>query len=227
MPRGKQSRGQCKYCGDVLSKSQMTRHLANCPRRQEQIIKNEGRSGGKEMLYYLRVQDVGRGDFWLDLEMRGSATLKTLDVYLRAIWLECCGHLSRFSLNGWQGQEIAKRRTANEVFEPGLELTHIYDFGTSSVTLIRVIATREGKPNTRHPLALMARNVPPEAKCIECEQAAAWLCMECVIEDEVWGTLCNEHVETHPHDNYGEPVPLVNSPRVGLCGYVGPAEPPY
>ncbi|WP_127011414.1 hypothetical protein ACF3DV_03465 [Chlorogloeopsis fritschii PCC 9212] len=28
-------------------------------------------------------------------------------------------------------------------------------------------------------------------------------------------------------DNYGEPIPLVNSPRLSLCGYDGPAEPPY
>ena len=27
----------------------------------------------------------------------------------------------------------------------------------------------------------------------------------------------------HPHDQYGEPIPLVNSPRLGMCGYDGPA----
>jgi hypothetical protein len=51
--------------------------------------------------------------------------------------------------------------------------------------------------------------------------------MECQYEDEVWGTLCAEHAEVHPHDGYGEPMLLVNSPRVGMCGYTGPAEPPY
>jgi hypothetical protein len=39
--------------------------------------------------------------------------------------------------------------------------------------------------------------------------------------------LCDEHAEDHPHDNYGEPIPLCNSPRMGQCGYDGPAEPPY
>jgi hypothetical protein len=34
-------------------------------------------------------------------------------------------------------------------------------------------------------------------------------------------------MEEHPHESYGEPTLLVNSPRVGLCGYEGPAEPPY
>lgn len=227
MPRGKQSNGKCAYCGQEKIKSQITKHLAACPKRQEVIAKAESQKQNRETLYHLRVQDSWRSEFWLDLEMRGSATLKDLDAYLRAIWLECCGHLSRFSIGGWQGAEIAKKRTAAEIFEPGLELIHIYDFGTSSETLIRVLETREGKPTTSRPVALMARNLMPEAECIKCKQPAAWLCMECLIEKNLWGTLCDEHVKAHPHHNYGEPVRLVNSPRLGMCGYEGPAEPPY
>jgi len=227
MPQRKQSKGKCAYCGQEKIKSQMTKHLATCPQRQEVIAKAERQKGDRETLYHLRVQDNWRTEFWLDLEMRGSATLKDLDAYLRAIWLECCGHLSRFSIGGWSSPEIAKRRTADEIFQPGLELIHIYDFGTSSETLIRVLETREGKPTTVRPIALMARNLMPEAECIECKQPAAWLCMECLIEKNLWGTLCDEHAESHPHHNYGDPVRLVNSPRLGMCGYEGPAEPPY
>jgi hypothetical protein len=67
----------------------------------------------------------------------------------------------------------------------------------------------------------------PRGKPSKCEQPAAWLCLECLSEEEVWGTLCDGHARTHPHNNYGEPIPLVNSPRLGMCGYEGPAEPPY
>jgi len=227
MPRGKQSKGKCAYCGQEIAKNGVTKHLATCPQRQDAVAKAERKKGNPETLYHLRIQAAGLSEFWLDLEMRGSATLKDLDSYLRAIWLECCGHLSRFSVGGWSGREIAMKRKADEIFRPGVELTHIYDFGTSSETLIKVVGMREGKPTTSRPIALMARNVMPECECIECKQPAAWLCMECVIEEETWGTLCDEHAETHPHDNYGEPVALVNSPRLGLCGYNGPAEPPY
>ena len=227
MPRGKQSKGKCAYCGQEMIESRMTRHLSTCPQRQELVTKAERKKSGGETLYHLRVQDAWRSEFWLDLEMRGSATLKHLDDYLRAIWLECCGHLSRFSIGGWQAAEIPKKRSADEVFEPGIELTHIYDFGTSSETLIKVVGMREGKPTTSRPIALMARNLPPEAQCIKCKKPAAWLCIECLHEDEVWGTLCDKHGQTHPHENYGEPLPLVNSPRLGMCGYEGPAEPPY
>jgi hypothetical protein len=189
--------------------------------------KAQQKPGQEQKLYHLQVQDAWWGDYWLHLEMRGSAKLADLDYYLRAIWLECCGHLSRFSVGGWQGTEIPKRRQIQQVFRPGVELTHIYDFGTSSKTLIKMVRGRTGKPLTSHPLMLLARNDPPEVVCMECGQPASWLCMECMYEFNEPGTLCDAHAQEHPHDNYGELRSLVNSPRVGMCGYDGPSEPPY
>jgi len=205
----------------------MSRHIQACANRQEVIASANRKRGRNEVLYHLQVQDAWHGDFWLHLEMPGSAALEDLDDYLRAIWLECCGHLSQFSFGGWRGDEIPMHTKVSRIFEPGAELTHIYDFGTSSETLVKVVGTREGKATTPHPVALMARNDQPEVPCVECERPASWLCMECLYEHDKPGTLCDKHAETHPHDNYGEPVPLVNSPRVGMCGYDGPAEPPY
>jgi hypothetical protein len=48
-----------------------------------------------------------------------------------------------------------------------------------------------------------------------------------MIEDETHGTFYEQHAQNHPHEDYGEPIELVNSPRMGMCGYYGPAEPPY
>ncbi|MGH7966010.1 MAG: IS1096 element passenger TnpR family protein [Candidatus Binatia bacterium] len=227
MPRRKQSKAKCTYCGQEFVKSRMTKHLSSCSQRQEAIAKAERKHARDEKLYYLRVQDAWASSFWLDLEVKGSATLQDIDSYLRAIWLECCGHMSQFSIGGWEGNEIDTKRRIHEVFEPGAELTHIYDFGTSSETLIKAIEIREGKPTTRHPIVLMARNEMPEMKCEECDELATWLCHECIYDEEKAGTLCERHAKTHPHENYGEPLPIVNSPRVGMCGYEGPAEPPY
>ncbi len=227
MARRKQSRGKCAFCGREMTKGGLTRHLKTCPQRQE-AMSAAGQGPGREgTLHHLQAQDAWWGDFWLHLEMRGSATLEDLDRYLRAIWLECCGHLSRFSIGGWAGDEIPMTRRADRVFAPGLVLTHIYDFGTSSETLIKVVDVRQGKPLTSHPIFLMARNDQPQLPCMECDQPASWLCFECMYELDEPGTLCDRHVKSHPHEDYGEPVPLVNSPRVGMCGYTGPAEPPY
>jgi hypothetical protein len=161
------------------------------------------------------------------LEIPGKTQLVELDDYLRAIWLECCGHLSQFSIGGWSGDEIPMTARVADVFGPDLEVTHIYDFGTSSITSIKAISTREGKFLPSKPIALMARNLQPESSCIECDEPANWFCLECMIEDQVYGTLCDRHVKTHPHEDYEDPIPLVNSPRLGMCGYTGPADPPY
>ncbi|MBN1581392.1 MAG: hypothetical protein JXA89_11885 [Anaerolineae bacterium] len=225
MARQKQTRGKCVFCDREMTRGGLAKHLASCPQRQEAI--GSANQGTEQTLYHLAVRDAWGGDYWLHLEMKGSSTLNALDSYLRAIWLECCGHLSQFSIGGWRGDEIPMSRRIDRVFAPGVELTHIYDFGTSSETLIKMVDLRHGKPLTRHPIFLMARNAPPEFQCMECDKTASWLCLECMYERDQTGALCDEHAEDHECADYGEPMPLVNSPRVGMCGYDGPAEPPY
>jgi hypothetical protein len=229
MARNPQSRGKCQYCSEEIAKSGMTRHLAKCEKRAKVIQDANDGKQLEETLWHVRVQAAHDKDFWLDLEMRGSATLEKLDAYLRAIWLECCGHLSQFTVGSWGGHEVGKARKADDVFTKESTLEHLYDFGTTSETVIQVIGLREGKATTKHPIVLMSRNNMPVMECNECDKPATHLCVECLIEADRAGTwlLCDEHAETHPHTEYGEPVPLFNSPRMGMCGYDGPAEPPY
>jgi hypothetical protein len=227
MGRKKQTRGKCAFCGREMTRGGLVRHLKACDQRAEAIEQANQKPGEARRIYHLQVQDAWEGDYWLHLEMDGDATLEDLDYYLRIIWLECCGHLSRFSIGGWGSDEIPMGMKADRVFRPGLELTHIYDFGTSSETLVRVVDVREGRPLSSHPIFLMARNNPPEILCKECDEPAAWLCMECIYEYDESGLLCEAHAKDHPHDDYGGPLPICNSPRTGMCGYEGPAEPPY
>jgi len=160
MATRKQSKGTCAYCGKEMSKAGISKHLQTCVERQAAIAKAEQVPGSREQLYHLRVQDAYNPAFGLDLEMRGSQSLKDLDFYLREIWLDCCGHMSEFSAGGFM-HTVRKARKLSDVFPYGeCELLHVYDY-------------------------------------------------------------------THPHKNYGDPLPLMNSPRTGMCGYTGPATPPY
>ena len=229
MARKPQSRGTCAYCGEEFAKAGAKPHLKKCNERLQAIQAAETSKRNTENLWHLRIQDAYAKNFWLNLEMRGSASLTTLDTYLRAIWLECCGHLSEFTVGGWGGSKVGNARKADDIFKQESTLRHLYDFGTTSETDIKVVGSRQGKATTRRPIALMARNNMPEMLCRECDQPAGWLCLECLYEADEAGTwfLCDKHVENHPHDEYGEPLPLVNSPRLGMCGYNGPAEPPY
>jgi hypothetical protein len=226
MARKKQTKGSCGFCGKEMTRGGLQRHLASCKARE--AANAEAANGKSETLYHLVAKDGWGGTFWLHLEMRGSAKLSDLDNYLRGIWLECCGHMSQFSFGGWRGEEIGMNRPISQVLTVGgEELTHIYDFGTESVTLIGAVGQRKGQPLTKYPIFLMARNELPEVECQECGEPAKWMCMECQYEHDESGLLCDEHAEAHPHDEYGEPIQLVNSPRVGMCGEITNAEPPY
>jgi len=226
MPRQKQSRGECAFCGREMTKGGLTKHFKTCSERQKAIEKANLAKGKKQPIYHLQIQDAYQSGFWLHLEMNAQAKLMDLDEYLRAIWLECCGHLSEFSTGDWDN-EIPMRSKIGQVFKQSVKLTHIYDFGSSSETLITALNIREGMPLTKNPIYLMARNKMPETFCVECGEPSGWFCEECWIEQDEWNTFCEKHAETHPHNNYGEPMELINSPRLGMCGYEGPAEPPY
>jgi hypothetical protein len=219
--------GICHYCGDVFTKTTIKKHLDRCGKRNELIEKSSDRSQTNQVLLHIHVSDIDKPEFWLNMEVNSDSKLLNLDKYLRAIWLECCGHMSMFSENGWNTPEIKKSKQIGDVFRIYKSITYIYDFGTESRLVIKLIGLREGKALSKKPICLLARNLSPQYKCIRCKNVADWLCMECVIEEEKWGTLCDEHVESHEHKDYGPPFFLVNSPRMGLCGYEGPAEPPY
>src|SRR3989337_1737308 len=121
MARKPQSRGKCQYCGEETAKGGMTKHLVKCENRAQAIQTADAGKKPEETIWHVRVQDAYGKDFWLDIEMRGSATLEKLDAYLRAIWLECCGHLSKFSVGGWGGREISKSQRVGEVLTDGAE----------------------------------------------------------------------------------------------------------
>lgn len=227
MPRRPENPGICAFCGETVTKRGASKHPDKCPKWQKSLEAAAASNRSVETLWHLRVQDAYDKDFWLDLEMSGSASLEKLDSYLRFIWLECCGHLSEFTIGGWGGQELRKSRKADSIFESGLVLRHLYDFGDTSETDIKVVGFREGKAISKHPIALLARNQMPESVCQECGQVAKWVCIECLYEEDKTGHLCDAHAEEHPHEDYGEPMPLFNSPRTGMCGYDGPAQPPY
>ena len=81
------------------------------------------------------------------------------------------------------------------------------------------IYSHHGKSNIKTgEVGILARNDPPQIKCSKCDHLATRICTECIYEDAGW--LCDDCAEDH---KCGEEMllPVVNSPRTGVCGYVG------
>jgi hypothetical protein len=96
---------------------------------------------------------------------------------------------------------------------------HTYDFGTSTELSLKVISARQGLAQGKA-VRIMARNDPPDIRCDVCGKPATGICCEC--SDEVTGRVCDECGKKH---ECGEDMllPMVNSPRMGMCGYTGDA----
>ena len=65
---------------------------------------------------------------------------------------------------------------------------------------------------------ILARNNPPPIPCASCGKPATQVCTMCIYNGEAW--FCDDCTEDHEcEEDYF--LPVVNSPRVGQCGYTG------
>lgn len=220
----KKSIGTCGLCGRKFAKAAMAHHLTSCVGTQEGIGPPHPESGSNQGGYHLVVEGRSSPQYWLHLAVSARAGLADLDAFLRDIWLECCGHLSAFTINGTTyaqspmrefGQRSMTRRVST-VLSPGLRFSYVYDFGSSTELSLRVAGVLAGGPAKI--IGVLARNDPPDIACAECGRPAAFVCTECQWKGEGW--LCDACAQDH---ECGEEMrlPVVNSPRVGVCGYTG------
>jgi hypothetical protein len=228
-----QSQGKCQLCHATFTKAAMSRHLAKCLSSQEAagpaVSKAKPRT---TKLFHLVVQGRYLPHYWLHLEVPATATLYDLDDFLRAIWLECCGHLSAFTIDGtrysvqpisaefgWEAEEEQDMGVKlQEVFRPGLKLTYEYDFGSTTDLELRVVSEREGPAGKKNAIRLLARNDPPAILCAVCAGPATQVSTEAAWDESGW--LCDRCAEKSDFDPEMF-LPVVNSPRVGVCGYTG------
>ena len=226
--------GVCALCGSNFSKAGMTRHMESCIRKKLRTREEKGSTDNiqKDKHYHIRVEGSGLPDYWMHLQVRADALLEDLDDFLRDTWLECCGHLSAFTIRGNRYasdpiedlDEVDMKIPLGEALDPGLWFLHEYDFGTTTELVLKVVSEYEGNLFIEEkPVQILSRNEPPPLTCNVCGRPATQVCTQCIYLDEGW--LCDECAKNH---ECGEEMllPIVNSPRVGMCGYTGePANP--
>ena len=197
------TKGKCWLCGAELGKTAMKNHILKAHSTEE---------GGQECTL-LRIEGANK-NYWLYVDMPLTGSLNSLDNFLRKIWLECCGHLSEFQGPGYEA--IGKTRKIGS-FPVGSKLLHAYDFGDTTETLITVIGSTVRKQQ-KAAVRLLARNNAPVFPCASCGKEAAYICTECMWDSE-HPFYCEDCAHEHEHPDLF--LPVTNSPRMGICAYVG------
>lgn len=216
------SEGKCVYCEKTYSQSGMSRHLA------AHLKALEKEKSTTKKTYHVKVTAA---EMFLHLLVDARLSFGELDDFLRAIWLECCGHMSSFEVKGkkydygWDVMEFgeSKERAVGQVFRKKLTLNYKYDFGSTTQLAINVVdeyqinAEKEG-------IELLSRNEPLDIGCHVCsEKSPVVICNVCMYSGPSFfcKSCAKEHEKTCSDFADYARMPVVNSPRMGVCGYEG------
>lgn len=181
--------GQCQICKNVFKKNGLSKHLKKC--MKEFMEYGDYKNYKKRDVYLLQILDVYNPSYFLYILIDRQASLKLLDDFLRGIWLECCGHISEFVIEGngfssyteeaWDGMnpyaDIGMNYPLGQLLHEGLSFYYTYDFGSSTELKLSVKGIYDNCPSL-NPVTLIARNEQIRGK-------------------------------------------EINSPREGVCGYEG------
>lgn len=209
------TKGVCNRCSEIVSTRSAKSHITKC---LDQVV------GNSPDAFLVKVQWPHKNPiYWLYLSVPFKSKLEDLDLFLREAWLECCSHLSQFTINHKRYssdfepnpfspyEEFPMSIRSEKVLVPGLKFTHEYDFGSTTelllevVELIKAVASKE--------IRVIIQNQEPEFQCVTCDEKAE------MISSTEGDCFCKSCVEEDNDELYL--LPLVNSPRTGVCGYVG------
>lgn len=201
---GTSLKGNCYLCGKAFSKAAFKNHI---------LTNHVYKEADSQDCVILKVEGAEDKNYWLYIDVSITATLKTIDTFLRNIWLECCGHMSAFYSRSYE--EIGKSNRV-AIFPAGSVLLYEYDFGDTTSLKITVVA-HTSRPKQRKAVRLLGRNEPYSFICGKCGKSADVICCECKWDDKN-PFLCDTCAECHEHESM---LPVTNSPRMGVCGYCG------
>ncbi len=206
------SQGKCLFCNEIFPQKQIGRHLAKHLALQE---KSEADNHTKNFSHIL----IDSGLMFLHVLINDFSKMEILDSFLRDIWLECCGHMSDFHC---KTADISMNQRIKDVFPDKEKIMYDYDFGTTTRLNLKVLHHYD--INMKDHLTLLSRNEPLELICTKCEkEPAIHICTECSYDEYMY--LCKKcskkHEKTCEDFNDYACMPVVNSPRMGDCGYMG------
>lgn len=153
----------------------IAKHLQTCKKRVNLYEKAEKTEKYFELLLY----GAYNKDYWLIIQIKENATLDDLDRFIRDIWVECCGHLSVFEIDGvsyerepdddfgWGEPAKSTNHTLKQVLTTGMIFNYEYDFGSTTEIMVKVLDHYSAQKQNEK-VVILSRNNPPEFACSIC-----------------------------------------------------------
>ena len=202
------SLGTCNLCQDMVNDLDAGGHLIECIARQDlpnpsDMDPSDMDPTGHDQSLHLSVHD-GNGLYWMELAVRADATLRQLDEFLRGMWLECCGHLSEFKIQGTRYSNLAPHPddpdadfiradyymeedevhmdvVVADVMPEGVAVSYEYDYGSTTELYLENLGRHGdlvGLLRPRQPWhgdrVAVLARNEPDEACVACQAPARW-----------------------------------------------------
>ena len=239
------TKAQCRACQKRVASSGSKKHVLQCKHITSFL---QSKVGEQVPGYLMKVCAQYQPDtYWMYITAPADMNLEQLDRFLRKLWLECCNHLSEFQfpstratieqriMNRMMGIENAdddledtfeeemsdkfdvgskkKLRLIGDVAKLDDTFNYIYDFGSSTYLKFTPISKVHCPANK---FIIVMRNDSPDDPCGLCDSPAVGVCTYC---DHA---LCEQCKTSNHFCKDAHILPILNSPRAGVCGYDGP-----
>ncbi|MPM65603.1 hypothetical protein SDC9_112500 [bioreactor metagenome] len=249
MEQKPKSEGICYFCGKIFAKTGINCHLKTHLQKKaiektegtSFLVKIESNPQWGSAPYFLSLWIDGEAtmnhidtflrDIWLECCGHMSAfrnpqfqqQVGGMWDYFEAMELLEKGKVKQYEkmMEDMSG-EVPKSRKANKVFYKDLKLEYEYDFGSSTELLLTVMEEYPVKADKK--IVLLSRNEPLEWLCDTCKkEPATQICTAHEWDEE--SLFCDKCGKKHAKicEDFRDysAMPMVNSPRMGVCAYEG------
>ena len=206
-------KGKCYYCNKELTEKTIKRHMKNCSEMERKIEELSAVDKKQRNQFIISIKPKYSGnEYCIYLSSDENLSLIHIDQFLRDIWLECCGHLSAFKINGKFYQDYSMNTKLKDILVVNEKFEYEYDFGSTTYLILEVIDIIK-VPASFSQIEIIARNHEVKHFCEICGIEAKyfnyendqWECKKCIDKD-------NDMISKFDYSN---------SPRDGVCCYGG------
>ncbi len=240
--------GVCCFCNKTFTKAGINRHLSTHLKEMTKsqkagrsfFVKVETNKYYGSTPYFLSLWIDGEAkmknfddflrDIWLECCGHMSAFRNPKNAQRGGLWslMEASDYLESGEIDKYEqlmeeaSGEIPLSRKIKDALAKGLVLEYTYDFGSSTELTISVLDEYPVKAENK--IVLLSRNEPFLIVCSDCGKLpATQICIACMYEKDA--SFCDKCASKHAEkcEDFADysSMPIVNSPRMGVCAYEG------